>query len=223
MRNSPIRILNVHAGEAYGALPYVRGKVGSKPTRLLIDTGAACTLIHYSTLGERERQEVIPSYRNITGVTGDNLEVIGESDVSITINGREVLHNCVVVKNMRQDAIIGYDLLSEEGFVLDFSKAWKDKPERKEKSYLRLPKETEMKPRTYQVFEVSPARRLDRCLEARVRPQKIAESGVWVMDSVTSINKEGKVTVLPKEGFPLALSFWQGNHGHLQWVAQKAT
>ena len=87
---------------------------------MLIDTGATCTLVLLAMLGKEEKRNIKHSHRVITGVTGDNLEVVREGDITLTINGQEIKHNCVVVKNMRQEVIVGYDLLSEEGFVLDF-------------------------------------------------------------------------------------------------------
>ena len=176
-------------------LPYIWGRVGIKPVKILIDTGASCTLVREDHLSVEDRRGILPTFRTITGVTGDLLEVVGEGEVNLVINGRKVKYHSIIVRNMKQSVIVGYDLLSDEGFTLDFTQRRRTTPRKQEKSSLRLRQEVNIPAQSYHVAEIKPNKRLDECLEARVQAEKLIDRGVWVMDSVATIREDGGILV----------------------------
>ena len=48
--------------------------------------------------------------------------ILGEAHVDIEINGLRTTHNCLIVKEMENDVLIGVDFLTAGGYVLDFAK-----------------------------------------------------------------------------------------------------
>ena len=190
------------------------GMVGHQPAKLLIDSGAAATLVHKRLLPE-EGTQLRKTFKRVTGVTGADLRISGEADIDIEFNGLRITHNCLIVEDMENDVLVGYDFLTNGGYVLDFSRLPNEGPSQpKAKNYialnqltkqqtadLRLGAETYVPAYTCKYLLVKPARELERCLEARVRPVGIAE-GVWVDDAVADIESNGKILVCLSNGTP---------------------
>ena len=170
------------------------GKVGNCPAKMLIDTGAAVTLVHQRLLNQNT-YTLKPTGRKVTGVTGSTLELLGEADIELSINGLVTTHNCLIAAAMDHDVIIGYDLLKAEGYTLDFSEPGVNKRNHKQTAYLRLPGDLHLPAQTKKFVHITPTRRLDLCLEARVEPIKISTPGIWVEDAVSTITEEGKILV----------------------------
>ena len=184
----------VYANNNIGELPFVMGKVGHYPAKMLVDTGAAVTLVHARLL-QPGMAELHITNRRVTGVTGSALDIVGEANLDITINGLATNHNCLIVAEMDHEVIIGYDLLKAEGYTLDFSEPGRQKPNRKQTAYLRLPGEVHIPALSQKYLRVTPSRKLDLCLEARILPINLASPGIWVEDAVAPIDEDGKVLV----------------------------
>ena len=167
------------------------GKVGNCPAKMLIDTGAAVTLVHQRLL-KLNHTHIQPTSRRVTGVTGSALNLLGEANIELTINGLITNHNCLIASELDHDVIIGYDLLKAEGYTLDFSEPGK---ERKQTAYLRLPRDFHIPAQSHKFIQVTPSRRLDLCLEARVTPVEMKAPGIFVEDSICNIDEDGKILV----------------------------
>ena len=170
------------------------GMVGGQPIKLLVDTGAAVTLVNYDVI-KNVSPKIRPTKRKIVGVTGAPLDVKGEAELELTINGLVTNHNCLVVGNMKNEAIIGYDLLKEEGYTLDFSEPGKAERGKRQTACVRLPCEVHIPAYTRKFVRMKPSRRLDLCLEARVEPATMPSPGVWAEDAVSTIDSEGRILV----------------------------
>ena len=178
-----------------------------RPAKMLIDTGAAVTLVHQrlllhniletrrSNTRHHPTTQIRPTNRRVTGVTGTALDIVGEATLEFSINGLVTNHTCLIVAEMEHDAILGYDFLKAEGFTLDFSEPGRSKSNTKQSAYLRLPGEVHIPALSQKFLRVTPSRRLDLCLEARIVPINVTTPGIWVEDAVASIDEDGKVLV----------------------------
>ena len=171
----------------------MKGKVGNCPAKMLVDTGASITLVHRKLL--TANCELMPTRCKVTGVTGSPLRLMGEAKLDITINGLSTNHKCVIVEAMEHDAIIGYDLLKGEGYTLDFSHPEPEGKGRKQTACLRLPSELHLPAQSRKFVHITPSRRLDMCLEARIEPATLPVQGVWVDEAVSDIDEDGKVLI----------------------------
>jgi transposase InsO family protein len=160
---------------------------------MLVDTGASITLVHCKLL--KPSSNLKPTHCKVTGVTGSPLRIMGEAMLDLNINGLVTNHRCVIVETMEHDAIIGYDLLKGEGYTLDFSNPVRARKGKRQTACLRLPSELHIPAQSRKFVHITPSRRLDWCLEARVEPLAIPLPGVWVEDAVSTIEEEGKVMI----------------------------
>ena len=155
----------------------------------------------------------------MTGVTGTDLGILGEARVEIEINGLRTAHNCLVVKEMENDILIGVDFLTAGGYILDFAKTEPDIREPRSRTYLtlnrepqeqtaclRLGKETYLPAYTRQYVRVTPNRNLDKCFEVRVEPATLEEDGVWIEDAVADIEQDGRIIICLINSSPQGLT-----------------
>lgn len=101
----------------------VNARINDRPYRMLVDTGAEVTLL------KRPIQNVPLSQASgrVQGVTGDQLALEGEQEVSVEFEGSKVRHKVIVARiAMEADGLLGVDLLKKLGVVLDMGrdKAW---------------------------------------------------------------------------------------------------
>ena len=181
-------------------LPFVLGKVNGELINILADSGAMCSVVHYKVI-KGMGLPVRPSSSVLTGVTGAAIDVVGEVLLPLEINGRKFEHNCIVVRGMDYNMIMGYDLMTKQGYILNFSGRDIDQTT----SYtacVRLPQEVVIQPRTRRVLQVKPGRRLDNCPEVWVRPEGLKEPGVRVDEALAPVDKEGNLLIgLVNENF----------------------
>ena len=173
--------------------------MGQIPAKLLVDSGAGATLVHQK-LVPTGKYTIWETSKRVTGVTGTDLGILGEARVEIEINGLQTAHNCLVVKEMENDVLIGVDFLTAGGYVLDFARTEPEIRDQRSRTYLalnrepteqtaglRLGKETYLPAYSRRYVRVTPNRNLDHCFEVRVKPATLEEEGVWIEDSVADI------------------------------------
>ena len=94
---------------------YIEGFVNDCPTRLLIDTGAAVTVVSdglYTRTGLARSEITAPcEHDSLQGAGGTSLQVIGTAMMSLTIGPARCYHRVRVVDNLFCPCIVGRDLL----------------------------------------------------------------------------------------------------------------
>jgi len=86
----------------------VNGLVNNVPTKLLIDSGAAMSVIHYKIVNTN----VITEQGGFAvSANGSQLDVVGQTVVTVTLDNFAVDHNFTVVKNLTVDCLLGADFL----------------------------------------------------------------------------------------------------------------
>lgn len=103
-------------------LPTIKCCINSYFVNALVDSGASVSLINQRYVNNVKR---ISNY-NVMCTNGSNLEIMGKISCEIKFNNVSILHNFLVPKNLKYDAIIGYDFLSKHNCILDmFNKLFK--------------------------------------------------------------------------------------------------
>jgi hypothetical protein len=101
---------------------YVHGTMNNCPTKFLIDTGAAVTLMFEELWNQSGRKELSPlSTKMLVGVDGSPLDVEGSAVVGLSLGTERFHHEIIVVKGLTTRAIIGLDFLEKHGCVVDTS------------------------------------------------------------------------------------------------------
>ena len=172
-------------------LPIVSGFVDGRRAKMLLDSGATTTLVHHRMVPKGKG--LLCTNHRISGITGNELPVLGELDLDLTVNGSVINHRCLIVKEMAYDALIGYDLLRVGGFTIDFSEEQNDG--KLQTAVIRVNKEMHIDPHSRKVMLLHPSRQLDACLEARVSPVKLTPNNVWTEESLCDVDSQGRVMV----------------------------
>nr|CAD7425761.1 unnamed protein product [Timema monikensis] len=107
--------------ESDGAV-YVNGHVEGCAVHILIDTGAAVSLIHrdvWESVKGRSKMSVAPTLACIVNPSGDPINTEGEVEMAVKISVTQVLHRLLVVCNITQQCILEVDfLIKNQGDVL---------------------------------------------------------------------------------------------------------
>ena len=92
---------------------YVEGRVGNHPAQVLIDTGAALTLVRttYWNHIPKPTQQLQPARQCLVGVDGTPLATRGTATVEVVLGGQSFLVPVTVVDDITADIILGIDFL----------------------------------------------------------------------------------------------------------------
>ena len=94
----------------------VDGKLGGISCPLTVDSGSGISLVRSGLL----EQEVEPLQDGwLQTVTGERAPIHGWSDVQLGVGTLELPHR-VLVADIKDDCILGFDFLKKHGYVVDF-------------------------------------------------------------------------------------------------------
>lgn len=105
------------------ALPIIQGSCGEEPLNILVDTGSAVTLLDGGTarkLREKVRMEPLEGECWIKSITGQEIETVGKFEVTIRVEGRELLLTVFVTKqllNEKYSLLMGIDMLRKHKII----------------------------------------------------------------------------------------------------------
>ncbi len=102
----------------------VEGIVEERPTRMLVDTGSAVTIVRESVWREatselRRQHPLSPVARPVVAANGQSLELCGQTFVLLRVGNLCVQHPVLAVKDITQQCLLGADFLERFGCVID--------------------------------------------------------------------------------------------------------
>ena len=108
----------VKYGETSKKRPFIPVKVSGCTLNALYDTGADVSCLSqeaYRKMSRDSRPTRLPIFTNGTlrGANGGSLDVQGLYNMKLNILGQEVMHSFYVINNMKEDMIIGADLIQK--------------------------------------------------------------------------------------------------------------
>ena len=100
----------------------VTGMVVGRQTRMLVDTGSVVTILREDVW--RESQEPnqctpIPPFRPVVTANGQELDLLGQSEVLIHVGGLREKHTALIAKGLTQECLLGVDFLKRHGCIVD--------------------------------------------------------------------------------------------------------
>ena len=93
--------------------------------KMLIDTGSAVTLQRedvWRRLQESNQHQLQLPIRSVVAANGDQLDLLGQSEVTLGIGGLAEKHLVLVAKRLMQECLLGADFLMQHSCVIDLQK-----------------------------------------------------------------------------------------------------
>ena len=100
----------------------VDGQVEGRRTRLLVDTGSAVTILREDVWQEAVsglQRRLETATQPVVAANGEELQLVGQSPVSLQVGGLRVSHTVLVARGVTQECLLGADFLSRHGCVVD--------------------------------------------------------------------------------------------------------
>ncbi|KAJ8962887.1 hypothetical protein NQ318_001296 [Aromia moschata] len=94
----------------------IHGYLDDKWCSFIIDTGASRTILRPNILPKPPKE--LPRHVKLETATGEQIPVHGELNVKIQL-GSKIMYHRVLTADIRDDCILGLDILSKHGFVVD--------------------------------------------------------------------------------------------------------
>ena len=100
---------------------HIRIKINNCKTMALVDSGAAKTLVS-TKFAKKMKLKTTKAVSNTKWVTanGSELENNGETVINLEIGTYSIEQRCTVIKNLVTDVLIGTDLLSNHGILINY-------------------------------------------------------------------------------------------------------
>ncbi|KAJ8952213.1 hypothetical protein NQ318_022663 [Aromia moschata] len=94
----------------------IHGYLDDKWCSFIIDTGATRTILRPNILPKSPKE--LPRHVKLETATGEQIPVHGELNIKIQL-GSKIMYHRVLTADIRDDCILGLDILSKHGFVVD--------------------------------------------------------------------------------------------------------
>ena len=107
----------------YASAVCVEGMIESHPSRMVVDTGAAVTIIQETVFREATvavNRPLLKLDTHIVVANGKELEIIGKTELVLQIGHNQINFDVLVAKNILQECLLGYDFLENFDCVIDF-------------------------------------------------------------------------------------------------------
>ena len=104
---------------------YLKGKFGTRETKILVDTGAEQSVIShelFSQLPSSDIKDVDRDYQEVVGASGEEIKFTAEALMRFKLGHRTLWQRFWVIKNLRRHAILGSDFLQSNKAQIDFYK-----------------------------------------------------------------------------------------------------
>ena len=97
----------------------VQGLLNGSHVQLLLDSGAALSVVHYETLDEGWQRKLTSIETLMLGANGHPLGVKGWIEIPVRLGAFHTVHPSVVVQDLTVDCLLGANFLTEHGAVID--------------------------------------------------------------------------------------------------------
>ena len=102
------------------SLLFAGGNVGQRCLQILLDSGAALSVIRNDALDDRSRKSLTATSKTAIGANGLPLKVMGQVNIDVSLGTFQAAHTFIVVKDLTFECILGVDFLRSNKAVMDF-------------------------------------------------------------------------------------------------------
>ena len=89
------------------------------PTRFLLDSGAAISVVRLRSLSEEDQQTIIKTESSAVSANGTPLDIGGQVKLVVSIGSFTCEHIFIVIRDLTVDCLLGADFLRKHGAVID--------------------------------------------------------------------------------------------------------
>ena len=102
----------------------IKGSINGYISAMLIDSGSVANIIDYNLFEKIKTMSnnITPTSMQLVGAGSNELTVVGETTLPITIDNQDFKTTMVITKDLIQPLILGVKFLTEHNGVLDFSR-----------------------------------------------------------------------------------------------------
>ena len=93
------------------SLLFAGGNVGHRCMQILLDSGAALSVIRNDALDDRSRKSLTATSKTAIGANGLPLKVMGQVNIDVSLGRFRAAHTFIVVKDLTFECILGVDFL----------------------------------------------------------------------------------------------------------------
>lgn len=98
----------------------IQAQVGQKFVSLIVDTGAAVTLIRSDVWGQGPKCKLSPwTGGKLVGANGTELHVLGKKETQLTLQGRQFPVSIVIVESLTSEGILDLDFLERHHCIIN--------------------------------------------------------------------------------------------------------
>ena len=99
---------------------YITGYIAGVQTSILVDTGAAYTIMSSQLWRDTMAAKLDPVEGSLVSATGEELQILGQATLPLRLGLREFLHSVMVVENLEHTCLLGADFLAENKCVINY-------------------------------------------------------------------------------------------------------
>ena len=89
------------------------------PTRFLLDSGAAISVVRLRSLSEEDQQTITKTESSAVSANGTPLDIGGQVKLLVSIGSFTCEHTFIVIRDLTVDCLLGADFLKKHGAVID--------------------------------------------------------------------------------------------------------
>ena len=101
----------------------VSGRIEQRETKMLVDTGSAVTIVREDAwreaVGGALQRPLGPATYPVVAANGEQLDLCGESEVTLRVGGIQANYSVLVARNITQECLLGSDFLQKFGCIID--------------------------------------------------------------------------------------------------------
>ena len=102
-----------------GSIFYVDGTISDIPTRFLLDTGAAMSVVCWDALPEEHQSQVVSVHSQAVGANGLPLDIMGQVQLPISIGTFDCKQSFLVVRKLTVLCLLGADFLRDQAAIIN--------------------------------------------------------------------------------------------------------
>ena len=101
----------------------VKGFIEDRPTKMLVDTGSAVTIVRADVCSKESIHYVPSTNHSVVAANGEQLQICGKARLMFHIGDFNTYYTALIVKSLTQECLLGVDFLKRFGCMVDLKQS----------------------------------------------------------------------------------------------------